>query len=79
MIDTHIVKAIQSREPIEETDYTFAGRIDENQVVLGGEKLEVWTLHDDFAGYVVVIDGKGYKFVRDALQGDLWWSGMTRL
>ncbi len=25
---------------------------------------ELWTERDDFAGYVIVIDGKGFEFVR---------------
>ncbi len=60
----------QTRENIEDTEYTVDS-IEGTEI--GGRnvflttidgKYELWTERDDFAGYVVVIDGIGYEFVR---------------
>lgn len=60
----------QIRENIEDTEYTIdviegdelTGR---NAFLLTADgKYELWTEKDDFAGYVIVIDGMGYEFVR---------------
>ena len=71
----------QTREPIEDTEYTIQFR-DEHLVLSarGVRRLEpgpdavllnketgiseLWTERDDYAGYVIVIDGKGFEFVR---------------
>ncbi len=59
----------QTRENIEEDDvYTvIEGPEEDDSIILFnkvGEKYERWTKNDDFAGYVLVIDGVGYEFVR---------------
>jgi hypothetical protein len=73
----------QSREPIEDTEYVVAAKINDeiSDEVLLREKtedssFELWSRNDDFAGYTIVIDGKGYEFIRSARQGDLWWFGI---
>lgn len=61
----------QIRENIENTDYTIdviegdeiTGR---NAFLLTADgKYELWTERDDFAGYVIIINGVGYEFVRE--------------
>lgn len=60
---------LQIRENIEETEYTLdviegdeiTGR---NALLIQDAGLELWTERDDFGGYVIVIDGIGYAFVR---------------
>jgi len=32
--------------------------------------------NDEFAGHVIVIDGQGYEFFREAEPSDLWWAGI---
>jgi hypothetical protein len=59
----------QMREPIEETEYRVVStwpNVERGCVVLADEsgKRELWTKRDDYAGYVVVIHGRGYEFVR---------------
>lgn len=60
----------QIRDNIEDTEYTLdiiegnktTGR---NALLLNAEnELELWTENDNYAGYVIVIDGIGYEFVR---------------
>lgn len=70
-IKTAQVKEIgsQRREKIENSDMEIATRISPTEVILkykDDDKLphELWILRDDFAGYVIEIDGKGYEFVR---------------
>ncbi len=75
----------QSREPIEDTEYVFVKEIDEKEIILREKdgdpnnrlSYELWVRNDHFAGYTIIIDGKGYEFVRSALQGDLWWANVT--
>lgn len=62
------VRGSQRREPLEETDYRIVKTwpdVDRGTVILEDEtgKRELWVKHDDHAGYVVVINGKGYEFV----------------
>lgn len=59
----------QSREPIEETEYHVVSRYpltDRGFLILQDDagKRELWACNDDFAGYVIVVDGCGYEFVR---------------
>lgn len=60
----------QIRDNIEDTEYTLdvieGNETTGHNAILKTEsgKLELWTERDDFAGYVVVIDGIGYEFVR---------------
>lgn len=63
----------QSREPIGEAGLLLIGRLDAETVVLAGSadptQQEIWALRDDYAGYTVEIEGKGYEFVRDYKPG----------
>jgi hypothetical protein len=61
----------QIRENIEDTGYTIdvieGDELTGRNVLLvtaDNNKLELWTENNDFAGYVIVIDGIGYEFVR---------------
>lgn len=58
------IRGSQRREAIEETEYILAQRLTNGQVVLVDTdgKRELWVARDDFAGYVVEIDGVGYEF-----------------
>jgi hypothetical protein len=69
----------QSREPLEETEFTLIGAIGKNEVVLQTDfgPPELWAKKDDAAGYVIVINGQGYEFVRTALSGDRWWMSQS--
>lgn len=68
----------QIRQKIEDSEYSIAGRIDENQVVLtDGTNFELYAKRNDFAGHVIVINDVGYEFVRTALAGDKWWAGIN--
>lgn len=63
----------QRRDTLEESGMRLVKRIDASDVILAhadDERLpmELWTMRDDFAGYVIEIDGKGYEFVRTWLQ-----------
>jgi len=58
----------QRREKIEDTDMELAYRVSPQDVILKDKTdprlpHEHWTLSDDYAGYVIEIDGKGYEFV----------------
>lgn len=79
----------QTREQIENTKYEVVFRdehyvLSENgttlkygpDVVLFNQttrKFELWTERNDYAGYVIVIDGIGFEFVRETLS-DVYWS-----
>lgn len=64
------VRGSQRREPIEETDYRIISSwpdLDIGEVILQDEHThhrELWVKRNDFAGYVIVINGNGYEFVR---------------
>ena len=55
----------QFRETLAEAGYHIAGR-DGEEVILadGAGKLEVWVAKNDYAGYVIDIDGIGHEFCR---------------
>lgn len=56
----------QVRENIDEAGYKIICKVDDGyylQEVITG-KAELWIENDHYAGYVVVIDGKGHEFVR---------------
>jgi hypothetical protein len=61
----------QTREKIENTEYKVSAiegneTTGRNAILLRADgKEELWTENDDFAGYVIEIDGAGYEFVRD--------------
>jgi len=56
----------QSREPIEESEYSLLRKLDQGEVILldktNGHQ-ELWSQNNNFAGYVIEIDGIGYEFV----------------
>jgi len=58
----------QTREPIEETSYRLVSSWPEQgigEVILEDEdKRELWVKRNDYSGYVIVINGCGYEFVR---------------
>lgn len=69
----------QCREPIEASEYIRVGNWIGTQVVLMNKFLgtyHLYALDDDYDGHVIEIAGLGYRFVRDALMGDLWWAGI---
>lgn len=55
----------QNRETLDKAEATIHKRISPTEVVLKIDgKFELWAKNDNFAGYVIEIDGKGYEFVR---------------
>lgn len=60
----------QTREPIGDTEYELLEFIEypsgRDAVLLNKETgiKELYVERDDFAGYVIEIDGKGFEFVR---------------
>ena len=76
---TITARGSQNREPLAESGYTLLAKNEDGDVILMDEdgKKELWAAKDDFAGYVLEIDGIGHEFVRTALMGDLWWAGVT--
>jgi len=58
----------QHREQIEETDYKVWEHVEgSDEIILQDTEtlnLEYWHRNDDFAGYVVEVDGVGYEFAR---------------
>ena len=59
----------QIREPIEDTEY-LVDFLDEPGIYRSAflintatDKREHWTQNDDYAGYVIVIDGVGFEFL----------------
>ena len=64
----------QTRETLQEANAQLVARIDDDTVVirdLGLKRLDVYAKRDDYAGYVIEIDGVGYEFVRTATTSDL--------
>jgi hypothetical protein len=55
----------QMREKIEDTDLrVIMSEVDQIIAEDEGGNRELWVLNDDFAGYVLVVNGLGYEFVR---------------
>ncbi len=56
----------QVRERIEETGYKLISvHIDGKTALLNNNgACELWALNDDYAGYVIEINGQGYEFIR---------------
>jgi hypothetical protein len=56
----------QKREPLSESGYELI-KMSRKEVILKDRdsgKQELWVKNDDYAGYVIEINGKGYEFVR---------------
>lgn len=55
----------QYRETLEEAGYRLVSKNDEYALLENKDtnKLELWAEKDDYAGYVIEIDGVGYEFV----------------
>lgn len=60
----------QTREPIEDTEYELLEFVEyssgRDAILINKETKtrELWVQRDDFAGYVIEINGKGFEFVR---------------
>lgn len=57
----------QNREPLSESGLAVRfGPNDDGEVILNDRNgnMELWQKTDDFAGYVIEINGKGYEFAR---------------
>lgn len=72
----------QNREPIADTEYIVIGKEigvkDKTvmDVILQDQESgqeELWTANDDYAGYVIVIDGIGFEYVQTLTKGDIKW------
>ena len=65
----------QVRETLEESGCSLVALTPhDGEVILKDNDLktfQVWQRRDDYAGYVIVINGVGYEFVRSALASDL--------
>ena len=63
----------QLRETLEEAELTLHKRINADEVVLMDTegKMELWCRKDDFAGYVVEIEGEGYEFCASVSQAEV--------
>jgi len=73
MIKTAKQIGSQNREKIEDTDYEVVKTLAGGEVILKDKtngKLELWAESDDFAGYVIEINGMGYEFV-SSFKGDI--------
>ena len=60
-------KGSQVRHLLAESGYTLYRRLSDREVVLQDVETlerELWSLSDDFAGFVIEVDGKGYEFGR---------------
>lgn len=58
----------QRRETLDEADMELLYRVSPTEVILVDRSNpnlphELWVEKDDYAGYVIEIDGKGYEFV----------------
>ena len=64
----------QVRDTLEDAGYFLDCRLNADEVVLSAldftGKRELWREQDDFAGYVIEIDGKGYTFQRNLTVAD---------
>ena len=63
----------QTREPIEETEYELLELVEYLEYPSGRDAIllnkktgakELFTERDDFAGYVIEINGTGFEFIR---------------
>lgn len=55
----------QCRDSLDYSGYTLHKRINNNEVILMAydKVLQLWVAKDDYAGYVIEIDGIGYEFI----------------
>jgi hypothetical protein len=61
----------QIRETLEDAGYTIINQGPEGIILEEADgKRELWVERDDFAGYVVDVNGVGYEFVRDVSAKD---------
>jgi hypothetical protein len=60
------VTTSQTRETLEKAGAVLHERLSPTEVVLGIDgNFELWLENDDYAGYVIEVDGKGYEFVSE--------------
>lgn len=67
-----ITRGSQIRETLAESGYELVRHLPHGEVLLRDildGSTEIWALRDDFAGYVIEIDGKGYEFVTSRTEG----------
>jgi hypothetical protein len=57
----------QIRQEIEESEYDIVQIYRRTAILRNRDtgKDEVWAKNNNFAGYVIVIDGQGYEFMRE--------------
>lgn len=57
----------QKRETLKQAGYKLVSKEDDFVVLKDKDtgKKEMWVECDDYSGYVIEINGKGYEFVRD--------------
>jgi hypothetical protein len=53
----------QMREPLNESGHVFVERRGPEVILYDGENYSLWVARDDFAGYVIEIDGVGCEFI----------------
>ena len=63
----------QKRETLQESGLTLiALHLNGKEALLNNDgKTELWVLNDDFAGYVIEIEGKGFEFARGIMDPEL--------
>lgn len=56
----------QTRVTLMQSGLSLYKRVDATTILLKNDenKLEVWDLHDDYAGYTIEIDNVGYEFIK---------------
>lgn len=63
----------QTRQELEYSDYKMRQRINAEEVILMAYDgvLQLWVANDDYAGFVLEIDGVGYEFVTSVNAEDI--------
>jgi hypothetical protein len=63
----------QTRQELEYSDYKMHQRINAEEVILMAYDgvLQLWVANDDYAGFVLEIDGVGYEFVTSVNAEDI--------
>ena len=62
----------QKRETLRESGLQLIACNGKEAVLSNSGKAEMWVLNDDFAGYVIEINGQGYEFMRSLTQLHTW-------
>jgi len=58
----------QNIQPLCETEYTLISLTGNEAILFNtiSRKYETWVLNNNYAGYVIEINGKGYEFVSES-------------